>query len=155
MASGNPQRPPAKLKSTLPLSSRGRFPIPPCTLHSRMQDWCIYGIIYHYAPFLLSNPMVMFSGPNSIILNQGPKVHHQFQRRTLQLISLAIHGGVTTTKNDPPLMVLPQFQIVTELGPIGHTISLWQIWHPLVLYGPLAISRFPGQLWPQAISCHH
>ncbi|MBW0518072.1 hypothetical protein O181_057787 [Austropuccinia psidii MF-1] len=62
---------------------------------------------------------------------------------------------VTTTQNDPPLLVLQQFQTETKLGPIGHTVSLWLIWHPLVLYGLLAISLFPGQLWPQAISCHH
>ncbi|MBW0533049.1 hypothetical protein O181_072764 [Austropuccinia psidii MF-1] len=68
MASGKPQRPPAQLKPTLPLNSRGRFPIPPCTPYSRMQEWCIYGIIYHYAPFLLSNPMVTFSGPSTMIL---------------------------------------------------------------------------------------
>ncbi|MBW0492161.1 hypothetical protein O181_031876 [Austropuccinia psidii MF-1] len=37
--------------------------------------------------------MVTFSGQNSIIPNQGPKIHFPFQRRTLQLISLAIHGG--------------------------------------------------------------
>ncbi|MBW0564266.1 hypothetical protein O181_103981 [Austropuccinia psidii MF-1] len=93
MASGNPHSPPAQLKSTLPLNSRGRFPILPCTPYSRMQEWCIYGIKYHDAPFFLSNPMVTFSGPNSMIPYQGPKIHHQFQRRTLQLISLAIHGG--------------------------------------------------------------
>ncbi|MBW0472024.1 hypothetical protein O181_011739 [Austropuccinia psidii MF-1] len=74
MASGNPQRPPDQLKSTLPLNSRGRFLTP----YSTMQEWCIYGIIYHYAPFLLSNSDLMLSGPNSIIPNQGPKIHHQF-----------------------------------------------------------------------------
>ncbi|MBW0534055.1 hypothetical protein O181_073770 [Austropuccinia psidii MF-1] len=31
---------------------------------------------------------------------------------------------VTTTKNDPPPLVLRQFQPGTKLGPIGHTISL-------------------------------
>ncbi|MBW0510189.1 hypothetical protein O181_049904 [Austropuccinia psidii MF-1] len=101
MASGNPQRPPAQLKSTPPLSSRGRFPIPPCTPYSRMQEWCIYGIIYHYASFLLSNPMVTFSGPNSMIQNQGSKIHHQSQRRTFQLISLAIDGSYKETIPGP------------------------------------------------------
>ncbi|MBW0522043.1 hypothetical protein O181_061758 [Austropuccinia psidii MF-1] len=78
MASCNPQRPPDQLKSTLPLNSRGGFPIPPCTPYSRMQEWCRYGIKYHYAPFFLRNPMVTFSGPNCIIPNQGPKIHYQF-----------------------------------------------------------------------------
>ncbi|MBW0498844.1 hypothetical protein O181_038559 [Austropuccinia psidii MF-1] len=36
------------------------------------KEWCIYGIIYHYAPFLLSNPMVILSGPNYMIQNQVP-----------------------------------------------------------------------------------
>ncbi|MBW0486169.1 hypothetical protein O181_025884 [Austropuccinia psidii MF-1] len=44
------------------------------SMHSVLQEqeWCIYGIIYHYAPFLLSNPMVTFSGPNQVIPNQVP-----------------------------------------------------------------------------------
>ncbi|MBW0578975.1 hypothetical protein O181_118690 [Austropuccinia psidii MF-1] len=63
--------------------------------------------------------------------------------------------NVTMTKNEPPPLVLQQFQPATKLGPIGHTISLWEIWPLLVLYGILAISLFPGLLWPQEISCHH
>ncbi|MBW0497572.1 hypothetical protein O181_037287 [Austropuccinia psidii MF-1] len=101
VASGKPQRPPAQIRSTLPLNSRGRFLIPPWMPYSRIQEWCIYGIIYHYAPFLLSTPMVTVSGPNSMIPNQGPKIHHQFQRRTLQLIRLAIHGGYQKTVPGP------------------------------------------------------
>ncbi|MBW0588689.1 hypothetical protein O181_128404 [Austropuccinia psidii MF-1] len=38
---------------------------------SRIQEWCIYGIIYHYAPLSLRNPMVTFSGPNCMIPNQA------------------------------------------------------------------------------------
>ncbi|MBW0584147.1 hypothetical protein O181_123862 [Austropuccinia psidii MF-1] len=63
---------------------------------------------------------------------------------------LNVGGTVTTTKNDPPLLVLRPFQPKTKLGPIGHTISLWPIWPPLVLYGLLVISIFPGQLSPQS-----
>ncbi|MBW0514547.1 hypothetical protein O181_054262 [Austropuccinia psidii MF-1] len=66
MASGNHQRPPAQLQARIPLSFRGRIFLPQCTPYSRIQEWCIYGIIYHYAPFLLSNPMVIFSGPNKV-----------------------------------------------------------------------------------------
>ncbi|MBW0478515.1 hypothetical protein O181_018230 [Austropuccinia psidii MF-1] len=62
---------------------------------------------------------------------------------------------VTTMKDDPPPLVLWQFQPGTKLGPIGHTISLWPILPLLVRYGILAISLLPGLLWPQAISCHH
>ncbi|MBW0583239.1 hypothetical protein O181_122954 [Austropuccinia psidii MF-1] len=60
---------------------KGNSSTPPRTPYSRLQEWCIYGIIYHYAPFLLSNFMVTFSGPNSIFPNQGPKIQHPFQRR--------------------------------------------------------------------------
>ncbi|MBW0499280.1 hypothetical protein O181_038995 [Austropuccinia psidii MF-1] len=44
------------------------------SMHSILkdQDWCIFGIIYHYAPFLLRNPMVTLSGPNYVIPNQVP-----------------------------------------------------------------------------------
>ncbi|MBW0570984.1 hypothetical protein O181_110699 [Austropuccinia psidii MF-1] len=72
MASGSHQRPPAQLQARIPLSFRGRLFLPQCTLHSRMQEWCIYGIRYHYAPFLLRNTMVMLSGPNYMIPNQDP-----------------------------------------------------------------------------------
>ncbi|MBW0489921.1 hypothetical protein O181_029636 [Austropuccinia psidii MF-1] len=67
MASGNHQRPPDQLSSTLLLNLRGILPIPPCTPYSRLQEWCIYGIIYHYAPLLLRNSVVTFSGPKSMI----------------------------------------------------------------------------------------
>ncbi|MBW0496410.1 hypothetical protein O181_036125 [Austropuccinia psidii MF-1] len=44
------------------------------SMHSILKDqvWCIYGIIYHYAPFFLSNPMMTLSGPNYMIPNQVP-----------------------------------------------------------------------------------
>ncbi|MBW0571353.1 hypothetical protein O181_111068 [Austropuccinia psidii MF-1] len=117
IASGNPQRPPAEIKFTLPLNARGRFPICPRTPYSRMQEWCIYGIIYHYGPFLLSNSMVTFSGPNFIIPNQGPKIHHQFKRRTLQLISLEIHGSYQKTipGPQPPGPAAIGFEILSVL----------------------------------------
>ncbi|MBW0557091.1 hypothetical protein O181_096806 [Austropuccinia psidii MF-1] len=72
MASGNHQRPPAQLQEMIPLSFRGRIFLSQCTPYSRMQEWCIYDIIYHSAPVLLSNPMVKLSGPNYVIPNQGP-----------------------------------------------------------------------------------
>ncbi|MBW0531301.1 hypothetical protein O181_071016 [Austropuccinia psidii MF-1] len=70
MASGNHQRPPAHLPARFPLIFRRRLLFPQCTLYSRIQEWCIYGIIYHYAPFFLNNPMVTFSGPTYMIPNQ-------------------------------------------------------------------------------------
>ncbi|MBW0512455.1 hypothetical protein O181_052170 [Austropuccinia psidii MF-1] len=77
------------------------FPLLHAPHTQKMQEGCIYGIIYHYAPFLLSNPMVTFSAPSSMIPNQGTKVHHQLQRRTLQLISLAIHCSYQKTISGP------------------------------------------------------
>ncbi|MBW0494123.1 hypothetical protein O181_033838 [Austropuccinia psidii MF-1] len=64
MASNSHQRPPNQLSKHSP-QLKGNSSIPPCTPYSRLQEWCIYGIIYHYAPFLLSKSMVTFSGPNS------------------------------------------------------------------------------------------
>ncbi|MBW0541550.1 hypothetical protein O181_081265 [Austropuccinia psidii MF-1] len=72
MASGNHQRPPAHLQANIPPSLRGRFFLSQCTPYSRIQEWCIYGRIYHYTPFLLRNPMVTFPGPNDMIPNQVP-----------------------------------------------------------------------------------
>ncbi|MBW0495786.1 hypothetical protein O181_035501 [Austropuccinia psidii MF-1] len=50
MASGNHQRPPAQLKTRILLQFKGRLLLLQCTPYSRIQEWCIYGIIYHYAP---------------------------------------------------------------------------------------------------------
>ncbi|MBW0462536.1 hypothetical protein O181_002251 [Austropuccinia psidii MF-1] len=72
MASGNHQRPPDQLQARIPLQFRGRFLLPQFIPYSRIQEWCIYGIIYHYAPFFLSNPIVTFSGPNYMIPNKVP-----------------------------------------------------------------------------------
>ncbi|MBW0562884.1 hypothetical protein O181_102599 [Austropuccinia psidii MF-1] len=47
MASGNHQRPPDQLSQPSPQLMGNSF-IPPCTPYSRLQEWCIYGIIYHY-----------------------------------------------------------------------------------------------------------
>ncbi|MBW0542845.1 hypothetical protein O181_082560 [Austropuccinia psidii MF-1] len=51
---------------------QGKTSLP--SLHSVLKDqeWCIYGIIYHYAPFFLSNPMVTLSVPNYVIPNEVP-----------------------------------------------------------------------------------
>ncbi|MBW0578090.1 hypothetical protein O181_117805 [Austropuccinia psidii MF-1] len=45
--------------------------------------------------------MVTISGQNSIIPNQGAEIQRPFRRRTLQLISLAIHGGYQKTIQGP------------------------------------------------------
>ncbi|MBW0482106.1 hypothetical protein O181_021821 [Austropuccinia psidii MF-1] len=63
LASGHNQRPPAQAQKALPSIQEKDSPSP---MHSvpRIQEWCIYGIIYHYAPSLLRIPIEMFSGPN-------------------------------------------------------------------------------------------
>ncbi|MBW0589506.1 hypothetical protein O181_129221 [Austropuccinia psidii MF-1] len=76
MASGNHQ-----ISSvSLPLNLWGILSIPSCHPYLRLQAWFIYGIIYHYAPFLLSNPIVTFSGPISIFPYQGLKIHRPFSK---------------------------------------------------------------------------
>ncbi|MBW0511898.1 hypothetical protein O181_051613 [Austropuccinia psidii MF-1] len=72
LASGDHQRPPAQAQKAFPSIQGKDSPLP---MHSipRIQEWCIYGIISYYAPILLSNPMVMVSGPNYAISNQVPK----------------------------------------------------------------------------------
>ncbi|MBW0558617.1 hypothetical protein O181_098332 [Austropuccinia psidii MF-1] len=77
MAAGNHQ-----LRKHSPQLKGNSF-IPPCTPYSRLQEWCIYGIIYHYAPFLLRNSIVTFSGPNATLPNQVPKIQLPLQRRIL------------------------------------------------------------------------
>ncbi|MBW0565263.1 hypothetical protein O181_104978 [Austropuccinia psidii MF-1] len=60
-------------------------------------------------------------------------------------------GTVTTMKNDPPPLVLRQFQPATKLGPIGHTIYSRPIWPLLVLYGIFGHITIP---WPFLGSSH-
>ncbi|MBW0579342.1 hypothetical protein O181_119057 [Austropuccinia psidii MF-1] len=60
----------APSKDSPPVQGKTSLP----SMHSVLKDqeWGIYGIIYHYAPFLLSNSRVTLSGPNYVILNQVP-----------------------------------------------------------------------------------
>ncbi|MBW0487532.1 hypothetical protein O181_027247 [Austropuccinia psidii MF-1] len=70
--------------------------------------------------------MVTFSGPNSRIPNQGPKIHDQFCRRTVQLISLAIHGShpKTIPGPQPPGPAVDGLAILSGLfqGPLSEVI---------------------------------
>ncbi|MBW0493823.1 hypothetical protein O181_033538 [Austropuccinia psidii MF-1] len=61
---------PAPSKDSPPVQGKIFF----SSMHSILKDqeWCIYGIIYHHAPFLFSNPMVTLSEPNYVIPNQVP-----------------------------------------------------------------------------------
>ncbi|MBW0530105.1 hypothetical protein O181_069820 [Austropuccinia psidii MF-1] len=78
LAISNHQRPPAQVQQAF-ASIKGKDS--PSSMYSvqRIQAWCIYGIIFHYAPILLSNLMVMFSGPNHAIPIQVPKSITHFE----------------------------------------------------------------------------
>ncbi|MBW0478525.1 hypothetical protein O181_018240 [Austropuccinia psidii MF-1] len=60
----------APSKDSPPVQGKTSLP----SMHSVLKDqeWWIYGIIYHHAQFLLSNPMVTLSGSNYMISNQVP-----------------------------------------------------------------------------------
>ncbi|MBW0522039.1 hypothetical protein O181_061754 [Austropuccinia psidii MF-1] len=62
------------------------------------QEWCICGIIYHYAPFLPSNPMVRLSEPNYIIPNQFPSPS-TLSKKDLS----ALHSGSSLAATRRPL----------------------------------------------------
>ncbi|MBW0483227.1 hypothetical protein O181_022942 [Austropuccinia psidii MF-1] len=76
---------------------KGRPLLHQCTLYQRIQVWCRYGIIYHYAPFLLRNPMVIFSRPNYFFSIPVPNSITHFEGTFFQSFSLAIPGGYQKT----------------------------------------------------------
>ncbi|MBW0487736.1 hypothetical protein O181_027451 [Austropuccinia psidii MF-1] len=110
MASGSNQRRPAQLQARIPLKFRGRLFLPQCTLHSRIQEWCIYGITYYYAPFLLRNPMVQFSGPSYVIPNQVPSLSP-----ILKEVFSAIQSGNSLVSTRRPFKD-PKHLALQELG---------------------------------------
>ncbi|MBW0558913.1 hypothetical protein O181_098628 [Austropuccinia psidii MF-1] len=143
MASGNHKRPPDQLSPILSRNLSGILPIRPCTPYSRLPEWCISGIIYHYAQFLIRNSMVTFSGPNAMFPNQGCKIQHSFQRRTLQHIILEIHGGYqkTTQGPQPPgpagVGLAIKFRIIQQ-GPFSEVLHYFnQLSRQQVLQHPL------------------
>ncbi|MBW0481193.1 hypothetical protein O181_020908 [Austropuccinia psidii MF-1] len=133
MASGNHQRPPAQLPESFPLIIRGRLLLPQCALYSRIQEWCIYGIIYHYEPFFLSNPMVNFSGPNQVP-NSSPILKED-------LSAIQSGNSLAATRRsfkDPNYLALQelgcQFSIRTILREILGSYQSFQSWsrHPVL-----------------------
>ncbi|MBW0535683.1 hypothetical protein O181_075398 [Austropuccinia psidii MF-1] len=81
MTSGNPQRPPATFKKRFPLNIRENSSATQWTQVCRNQEWCIYGIIYHYAQFILTNSMIMLSGLHYTISNQLTQANNSFGRK--------------------------------------------------------------------------
>ncbi|MBW0565318.1 hypothetical protein O181_105033 [Austropuccinia psidii MF-1] len=96
MASGNHQRQPGTFNKRFPLKIRETSGPTQWTQVCRNQEWCMYGIIYHYAPFFLSNSVVTFSGLHYAISNQFPRQITHFKGR-LQTLSLTIHGSYQKT----------------------------------------------------------
>ncbi|MBW0585382.1 hypothetical protein O181_125097 [Austropuccinia psidii MF-1] len=90
-ASGNHQLKSRKISPQF----RGRPLLHQCTPYQRIQVWCIYSIIYHYAPILLSNPMLMLSGPYYVFSIKVPKSITDFKG------SLAIPGSYWKTIQGP------------------------------------------------------
>ncbi|MBW0482337.1 hypothetical protein O181_022052 [Austropuccinia psidii MF-1] len=73
MASGNHQGAPATFNKGVPLNIRETPGPAQWTQACKNQQWCIYGIMHHYAPFSLSNSMVKLLGVYYAISNQVPK----------------------------------------------------------------------------------
>ncbi|MBW0476497.1 hypothetical protein O181_016212 [Austropuccinia psidii MF-1] len=91
---------------------RGRPLLHQCTPYPRIQMWCLYGIIYHYAQILLRNPMVMFTGPNYVFEIQFPKLITHFER---SLFSDSVLPSLAATRR--PLQD-PNHLALQELGRI-------------------------------------
>ncbi|MBW0502766.1 hypothetical protein O181_042481 [Austropuccinia psidii MF-1] len=109
MASGSHQRPPDKPSSILPLNLRGIIPIPPCTPYPRLEEQCIYGIIYHYAPFFLRNSMMTLSEPNYMIPNQVPKSNAHFEGVLFSSSVWHSMVGIRGLFKDPNHLALQEF----------------------------------------------
>ncbi|MBW0475940.1 hypothetical protein O181_015655 [Austropuccinia psidii MF-1] len=78
-------------------------------LLQRIQAWCIYGIIYHYAPFSLINPMVMFLGHNYVFPIQVSKSITHFEGRLFSNSLLQSLAPTRGALEDPNHLVLRGF----------------------------------------------
>ncbi|MBW0487445.1 hypothetical protein O181_027160 [Austropuccinia psidii MF-1] len=107
---------------------KGNSSTPPCTPYSRLQKWCIYGIIYHYAPFLLSNSIVTFLVPNSIFPNQGPKSNAHFEGGFLNLSVWQSMAAIRRPLKDLNHLALQELGCQFHSGLFqGHSHSLYII----------------------------
>ncbi|MBW0488827.1 hypothetical protein O181_028542 [Austropuccinia psidii MF-1] len=102
-------------------------------MHSVLKDqeWCIYGIIYHYAPFLLSNPMVTISGPNYVITNQVPSPSPISKKDFSDIQSGNSLAATRRPFKDPNYLALQRlgyhFLIRTSLGGNSQRLSIFSI----------------------------
>ncbi|MBW0530122.1 hypothetical protein O181_069837 [Austropuccinia psidii MF-1] len=80
---------------------QGKTSLP--SMHSILKDqeWCIYGLLYHYAPFLLTNTMVTLSGPNDVITNQVSKFITNFKGGLFSYSVWRFPGGYQKTISGP------------------------------------------------------
>ncbi|MBW0482709.1 hypothetical protein O181_022424 [Austropuccinia psidii MF-1] len=107
LASGNHQRPPAQDQQAFPSIQGKDSPSPMCSI-SRIQVWCIYGIIYHYAPFLLRNTIVIFPGQNYAISIQVPKSITHFEGSLFSNSVLQSLEAANRPFKDPNHLALPE-----------------------------------------------
>ncbi|MBW0501374.1 hypothetical protein O181_041089 [Austropuccinia psidii MF-1] len=121
IASGNHQRPPVTFNKGVPLKIRETSGPAQWTQVSRHQEWCIYGILYHYAPFFLRNSMVKLSGLHYSISNQGSKPITHFEGR-LQLVIITINGSDQKIIWGPQLLGFPAISyVIPKVFPQGNT----------------------------------
>ncbi|MBW0537154.1 hypothetical protein O181_076869 [Austropuccinia psidii MF-1] len=89
----------APSKDSPPVQGKTSLP----SMHSILKDqeWCINGIIYHYASFLLSNPIVTLSGLNYVITNQVSKFITNFEGGLFSYSIWQFPGGYQKTIQGP------------------------------------------------------
>ncbi|MBW0553699.1 hypothetical protein O181_093414 [Austropuccinia psidii MF-1] len=115
LASGNHQSPPVHSQKAFH-SIHGKDSPSPMYSVPRIQAWCIYGIIYHYAPILLTNQMVMFKGPNYSFSIQVPKSITHFEG---SLFSHSVFQSLEATRRplkDPNHLALQELGCIIFSG---------------------------------------
>ncbi|MBW0585573.1 hypothetical protein O181_125288, partial [Austropuccinia psidii MF-1] len=82
----------------------------------RNQGWYIYGNIYHYLPFCLSDPIVMFSGPNYIIPTPVLKYITHIKGRLLRHLVLQSLAATRRPLEDPNHLALKELGCIFFSG---------------------------------------
>ncbi|MBW0560879.1 hypothetical protein O181_100594 [Austropuccinia psidii MF-1] len=144
----------AQLQSRIPLKLRGRLFLPQCTPYSRIQEWCINGIIYHYAPFFLSNPMVTFSGPNYVIPNQVPNPSPISKKDVLAIWSGNSLVATRRPFKDPNHLALQELGCQFSSGPFSGKFS--EVINHFNHFQGIKYSEFLGKLnWSIQVEIKH